>query len=233
MRIFGNTAEAYPEILRDIVKFGRTLKSNTVQNWKDVGDEYIMKEVQCYSFCVTDDSDMMETCKDPEWLEKEFEERIGSLANPGEAWKLREEYWKQCMPDGKFCYTYGQRMVRATQQVIGLLSKNQGTRQGVVCLWRDLDHSNTNGKKRVPCSMYYNLQIREGKVDIIYHMRSSDFFEHFRNDFTLACKLKQYVAAQVNALLTEGETPLGIGKTFMTVDSLHAYKKDWESLNIY
>ncbi len=225
MRIYSNTAEAYKEILRDIVKMGRTLKSNTVQNLKDVGDEYIMKELQLYSFMVADDSDIMETCKDPEWIKKEFQERVSmDIINPGEAWKLRSDYWQQFMTNGKLCYTYGARMARATIAVEDLLTKNPNTRQGCIVLWRDNDHYVTNGKKRVPCSMYYNIQIRDGKVDIIYHMRSSDFFEHFRNDFTLACLLKRYMADRLG---------LPAGNSFMSVDSLHAYKKDWGTLGIH
>ena len=49
MRIFDNTTEAYPEILRDIVKFGRTAFSKTVQNLKDVSpEEYSMKELNLH-----------------------------------------------------------------------------------------------------------------------------------------------------------------------------------------
>lgn len=223
MRIFGNTMEAYPEILRDIVKFGRTLKSNTVQNIKDVGDEYTMKELQLYSFCIVDDSDNLTTCKDPDWVKEEFKERLIAL-NPGEAWKLREEYWSTFLTEGKMCYTYGERMSSIIPEVIDLLGENPGTRQGIIALWERGDHFVTQGKKRVPCSMYYNLQIRDGKLDIIYHMRSSDFYEHFRNDLTLAGLLKRFIAHEL-------EVP--IGKTFMSIDSLHAYKKNWGDLNIH
>lgn len=222
MRIFENTEEAYPEILRDIVKFGRLVKSNTVQNWKEVGDEYLMSEVQLYSFCVVDDSDMFDTCKDSEWVKEEFRERLVNV-NPGIAWELRKNYWETVMTDGKFCYTYGERMYEIIPKVIELLKSNEGTRQAVITLWQYGDHFLTNGEKRVPCSMYYNFHYREQALDLIYHMRSSDYYEHFRNDFTLASMLKQYVAKEL------GVKP---GKTFMSVDSLHAYKKDWASLNI-
>lgn len=228
MRIFDNTTEAYPEILRDIVKFGRTAFSKTVQNLKDVSpEEYSMKELQLYSFCILDDSDRRNTCKDLEWLMLEFRERVfeSNNPNPGEAYIVRKEYWNKFLTDGKFCYTYGERMKPSLHKAIMLLMGNPETRQAIISVWdREIDTQNTGGIKRVPCTMYYNVQIREGKVDIIYHMRSSDFFEHFRNDLTLAGELKHFVSKSI------GVPP---GKTFMSVDSLHAYKKDWETLGIY
>lgn len=233
MRVFDNTTQAYPEILRDIIKFGRVVKSNTVQNIKDVSDDFKMKELQLYSFCVLDDSDRFATCKDPDWVVKEFHERwavgIGEeteLVNPGVAYKMREKYWKQFLNSrGQFCYTYGERFKNSLNKVITLLKKNLETRQGIVCLWDiHTDPISIGGNRRVPCSMYYNLQYRDGGLDIIYHMRSSDFHEHFRNDFTLASELKYAIAKSCN---------LNPGKTFMVIDSLHAYKKDWEYLNIF
>ena len=229
MRIFENTAEAYPEILRDIVKFGREEFSNTVQNLTDINrDDYLMKELQLYSFCILDDSDRRFTCKDPEWVLFEHKERISPerFPNPGVAYKLREDYWKQFQDaEGKFCYTYGDRIVYALSKATKLLQKNPGTRQAIISVWdREIDPQNTGGKKRVPCSVYYNVQIRDGKLDIIYHMRSSDFFEHFKNDVTLAGELRNTIA---NYLKVPN------GKLFMVVDSLHAYKKNWGTLGIF
>lgn len=224
MRIFENTKEAYPEILRDIIKFGRLVKSNTVQNLKDVSDDYLMKELQLYSFCVLSMADSLETTKDPDWVKVEISERL-KKGNPGVAWKLREEYWTQFQDaEGKFCYTYGDRLSPNIPGIISLLTTNPGTRQAILALWQEGDHQVVNGVKRVPCTMYYNFQIREGKLDVIYHMRSSDFFEHFRNDLTLASLLRDHIG---------GALGVESGKTFMVVDSLHAYKKDWGKLDIY
>lgn len=224
MRIFENAEEAYPEILRDLVKFGREVKSNTVQNWKDVSDDFLMKEIQLYSFCIANPTDCVLQSKDPDWVQVEFRERLANT-NPGEAWELRAEYWRSVMTDGKFCYTYGERLYDVIPQVVGLLRDNPGTRQAILSLWEHKDHYNTGGKKRVPCSMYYNLQIREGALDIIYHMRSSDYYEHFRNDVALARLLQVEISRRLDNVPT--------GKLLMTIDSLHTYKKDWGKLNIY
>ena len=74
--------------------------------------------------------------------------------------------------------------------------------------------------------MYYDFLIRQnGKgekvLHICYHQRSSDFVTHFGNDVYLAWRLMEYVAQEV------GIKP---GYLYHTIDSLHAYKKDWTAL---
>lgn len=72
--------------------------------------------------------------------------------------------------------------------------------------------------------MFYQFMVRDGKLDVIYVMRSSDFATHFQNDIWLADELRRYIASQLN---------LPIGKFIMFVSSLHIYKKDWDELKRY
>ena len=67
MRVYENCKEAYDEILRDIVKFGRVVHSNNSQDL-DVKDnaDYDTKEAQFYSFVVIDDSDAVSQANHPE-----------------------------------------------------------------------------------------------------------------------------------------------------------------------
>lgn len=224
MRIFANTKEAYEEILRDLMKFGRIVHSKTQQD-KDVSNDpnYITKEIIGYTFSVIDCSDMFQTCKDPEWCKEEFYERIhqgNRPINPGVAWKMREEYWeKYIREDGTLHYTYNERMGKYIKYIKDNLRSNKDTRRAVLSIWdQQLDGPNINNLHRVSCSMYYQLFIREDKLILEYVMRSSDFFEHFTNDFTLATLFKQYIAQ------TLGIEP---GETIMHIGSLHTYKKDW------
>lgn len=228
MRIYTNSTELLEAVIRDVVKYGREVKSTTVQNLVGVSDDYLMKELQCYSFCLLNPASTLEKSfvKDPEWVKAEIKERISEKGeNPGKAWELREPYWKTFLTEEKFCYSYGERITTSPGKLADLLRANPGTRQAITMIWdREVDIDNVGGKKRVPCSMYYNFQIREGKLDIIYHMRSSDIFEHFRNDVTLAYLYQDYIANLLD---------IPVGNLFMVVDSLHAYKKDWGSLGIF
>ena len=95
--------------------------------------------------------------------------------------------------------------------------------------WADAEFQeriDTSDIINIPCSMYYDFLIRQnGKgekvLHICYHQRSSDFVTHFGNDVYLAWKLMEYVAKEV------GVKP---GYLYHTIDSLHAYKKDWLAL---
>ena len=71
--------------------------------------------------------------------------------------------------------------------------------------------------------MYYDFLIRtntrgEKQLNICYHQRSSDFVTHFGNDVYLAWRLMEYVAKEVG---------VNRGYLYHTIDSLHAYKRDW------
>jgi thymidylate synthase len=74
------------------------------------------------------------------------------------------------------------------------------------------------------CSMFYQFMIRkdsEGtpRLSIIYVMRSSDFYTHFKNDIWLAVELRDYIAKELN---------IKTGLFTMFVSSLHMFKKDME-----
>jgi thymidylate synthase len=226
MRIFQNFQEAYPEILRDIVKFGVLVKSKTQQD-KDVShtDKWHSKELQCYSFGVIDTSDSLAQSKDPEWCQLEIKERLNMEApfvNPGTAYKKRE-YWDSYLyhnnhGDSRFPYTYNERIGPYLMDVINLLKSNPDTRQAIINLFiQSHDIKGVNGKFRIPCSIFYHFMYRQEKLDIIYTMRSCDYYEHFRNDCHLACELRNFIAEQC------GMEP---GKFFMNINSLHVYKKD-------
>ena len=217
-RIFSNCKEAINEIERDIMEMGIQCKSNSMQNKIVKGnDDFSTLEVQNYSFSILDGSDRMTISPSPEWILAEFEERISKGINPGEAYKLREAVWTPFLVDGKFDYTYSERYNADGQLdlVIAELKKNPDTRQAIVQVFDSSDGQYLGGKRRVPCSIYYQLMIRRGKLDIIYNMRSSDYDTHFKNDVILAMKLQEYVGSKINAK---------IGTFHMNVGSLHRYK---------
>ena len=230
MRIFMNLDEAYPEIKRDLNKFGIIVHPNTMQD-KYVADDdnYSTKELQLYSFCILNTEDHLKYAKDPEWCIAEFTERIDltqETINPGHAYKIRP-MWEEFVHDGKFGYTYHVRMAFQIPKIIEELKKNPDSRQLIVQIFDPkIDNDNIGSgdggaRIRIPCSMYYQLMYREEKLDILYHMRSADFNEHFRNDVTLAMMLQHHIAK---------EAGLEPGKMFYTAGSFHLYKKDWEIL---
>lgn len=229
MRIYKNCKEAINEIQRDLYEMGTEVHPESMQNKvvKD-DDSYITKELQGYSFMILDSSDKNSIATPLNWCEAEFKERIqgwqncelSKPLNPGNAYKEREDVWKEFLnEDGKFCYTYNERMIWQIKANIEELKKNPNSRQCIIQFHdRNIDQKNMGGIKRVPCSMFYQLMIRDGKLDIIYTMRSTDFFTHFKNDIWHAITFRNFIADELD---------IEKGKFIMFASSLHAYKKDF------
>ena len=239
MRIYSNCLELMSEMARELNSYGLIVRPKTYQNKVIEGnDDFTTKELICKQYCLTSlnkfaylfiFSDALN------WANAEFKERVAhEFTNPGQAWKLREDLWEQFLVQNEsgdlvFDYTYNQRLHPALENVIELLKHDPGTRKAVLPIFNGIGHDDTqyyDGSKRIPCSMYYDFLIRwngkgEKVLNICYHQRSSDFCIHFGNDVYLAWRLMEHVAKQVG---------IGIGYLYHTIDSLHAYKKDWPVL---
>jgi len=219
-RIFETMKEAINEIERDIMEMGIQVHPHSMQNKMVSDDEnFETLEVQNYSFAIlklTDKDEQVSDCLN--WCKAEFEERIAPFdINPGDAWKLRPEVWKEFLTDlGTFDYTYNERIRKQLTEVIKELKENPDSRRACIDIHKPYDTINfMRALVRIPCSMYYQFLIRRGKLDIIYNMRSSDFDTHFKNDIWLAGELRDYIARQID---------IEPGMFFMNIGSLHRYK---------
>lgn len=232
MRIYSNSFELMSELGRELNSYGQTVKPKTYQNKVIEGKEdFITKELICQQYCLTSLGDpvwLFVFSHSREWADAEFKERINTseVINPGKAWELRKDLWEQFLVDGKFDYTYNERMA-ILPYTIQLLRSDSDTRKAVLPIFHGSDLCFLDGSRRIPCSMYYDFLIRQnGKgekvLHICYHQRSSDFAQHFGNDIYLAWRLMEYVAQEV------GVKP---GYLYHTIDSLHIYKKDWHFLS--
>lgn len=236
MRIYSNSFELMSEMGRELNSYGQTVKPKTYQNKVIEGNEdFITKELICQQYCLTSLGDsvwLFVFSHSKEWADAEFQERIDTsdIINPGKAWELRKDLWEQFLVNGKFDYTYNERIIHVIKPLIRLLKDDNDTRKAVLPIFNgDMDGLDTDwydGNRRIPCSMYYDFLIRrngkgERVLHICYHQRSSDFVTHFGNDVYLAWRLMEYVAKEV------GVKP---GYLYHTIDSLHSYKKDWTAL---
>lgn len=227
MRFYMNASEMYEEVKRDLAEMGIEVHAKTMQD-KDVegNPDYETKELQNYSYCllVSDLEDLANNLPLTQpWCELEFNERIDEEhwpVNPGNAYKANEEVWNEFLHSGKFAYTYNDRIWRYGQlrAVIDRIKEDPDSRQLWVSIWDTFaDIRNLGGKSRVPCSLGYGFQVRKGKLNMHYVMRSCDFATHFPNDVYLANKLLHWVAEQ---------TGYEAGTFTHTIFSLHVYNKD-------
>jgi len=248
MRIYKNLYEAVKETQRDLHEMGTTVRLKTYQNIDVSQDEShnTTKEITGHTFRVLDpleqrgitdaysmlyvDNEKISKLK--EWVEMEFIERIfwGGEINPGEAWKIREEIWKDLFSkdnNGKFDYTYNERFFEKNQlwKVIETLTENLYSRRCVLQVFQyDKDIEAIGKLKRVPCSVDYSWLYRDDKLNIFYHMRSCDFYNHFLNDMILAAKLNRWVAYQIK---------VEPGDLVVYINSLHAYKAELDERQIF
>lgn len=239
MRIYMNWPEAYEEIKRDLAEMGILVKPKTMQDKVIEGNsDYETKELQNYCYTLLEASSKGITGVTQPWADAEFKERvfdpwdrwgfkddpialdIPEFVNPGSAWEMRKDIWTEYMHDGKMAYTYNERIWQNDQltKIIERLKEDHDSRQLWLSIWDpNVDTDKLGGVSRVPCSLGYNFQYRDGKLNIHYVMRSCDFNTHFVNDVYLAIKLLEYVAEK---------TGLEVGSFTHTIFSLHVYKKD-------
>lgn len=161
-------------------------------------------------------------------LEKDFKERISDDVNPWEAWKIRPRVREEYLKDGKFEYTYSERI--HYKDIIEEIKAHPSSRQYVLNIWDRLDRFNLNWKQRIPCSLNYQILIRpNGELDennkpvqcvnLIYNMRSCDFLTHFPIDIIQATRLLKLITIKLG-------WDYKLWKLYYNCASLHFYKKD-------
>jgi len=219
------------EVERDLFEMGINVQSATVQDMVVKDDkDYSMLELNGYGYKLTTDEKLIEMVLhgggDINWLKAEFQERVSDeLINPGGAYKFKRDLWEKYLHNGEFEYTYNERIREQLPYILKELHDKETTRQAVLTIYdQHKDMRNWGGKARIPCSMHFQFIVREGKLNLIYVMRSCDFLKHFMYDVGLALMLQRYVA---NNLQIE------TGNLTHFIGSLHAFKIDLDKRGIF
>jgi len=257
MRIYQDVAEMVREVERDLWEMGHDVHPQTMQD-KDVADDpdYMTKELPAYGFKVKGGwepdkiGEMVNYVLTGElgslphkdygdvalYIEDEFTDRIcGAQLNPGKSYKRRPYVWDQFLHNGKFAYTYSERIAPQLSRIVDELNEKPETRQAIINIHNNLsfrqstpvvgpDLVNMGGVGRIPCSMYYQFIRRGNALDMVYCMRSCDFLVHFPVDIALALRIQELVAMNC-------EVAPGI-LTYFT-GSLHAYYKDMRARGVF
>lgn len=229
MRIYKNCREAASETKRELKEMGVEVHLESMQD-KQIKDDpkFYTNELIGYSYMIVNPQDKEELplsfgkVDEFEWADAEFKERIGQQKlNPGEAYKLRE-VWGEFIHGGKLAYTYSERYGDQVEKVIECLKESPSSRNAIISMWDpNIDIERIGGKQRVPCTMYYQILIRDGKVNMIYNIRSNDLMTHWCWDIYLTIALQEYIAEKLG---------LPVGWFIQQIGSLHAYHKDLEGI---
>jgi thymidylate synthase len=116
-------------------------------------------------------------------------------------------------------YDYGD-----LSDVIDLLATDPYTRQAYLPVWFPEDTG--GGSKRAPCTIGYHFLMRDGKLDINYHIRSCDFVRHFRDDLYLTVRLLLQVLEECRKI-NEDWNDVSPGLFIMQIGSLHIFRNDY------
>lgn len=250
MRMYDDFLTAYEETKRDLFEMGQPVVVQSMQN--KVGKIETI-ELVAYGFQVKapwnseaefkyirnafDEAEAIRVCN---YIEAEFAQRTAQEpSNPGFAYMSRPSTWEQFLVNGRFHYTYSERLVPQMARTIKELSDRPGTRQAIMTIHSNLnatptlfddavelsaDALRTGGAGRVPCSMYYQFIRRDNRLDMVYTMRSCDLLTHHPIDIMLAARMHLRMATVLD---------LTIGMLTYFTGSLHAYKEDLEKLGIF
>lgn len=172
------------------------------------------------------------------WADDHFIERIGGIPlNPPPSHKywLRgtEQYFTE--DEQKFSHSYPERFwskglhegiryqIGDYNTLINVIKKDPQTRQAFLPIYFPEDLEASLAGERIPCTLGYQIIIRDNTLDIFYPMRSCDVLRHLHNDFYFANRL---------AIDIKDKTGIDckIGKLHFVATSLHCFSSDMVAL---
>lgn len=112
--------------------------------------------------------------------------------------------------------------------VVKQLAREPLTRQAILPVFFPEDTGAVHGG-RVPCSLAYQFFMRDGKIDVVYWLRSCDYRRHFRDDIYLTVRLLLWVLQEVRKL-NPSFNDVEPGDYVMMITSLHLFKNDYAEI---
>lgn len=102
--------------------------------------------------------------------------------------EVTPEHWeKPAKPHKGIRYDYGD-----LGDVVNQLIREPDTRQAVLPMFFSEDTGAVHGD-RVPCSLFWQFILRNGRLHMVYTLRSVDVWNHWRNDCFMAVRLLLWV----------------------------------------
>ena len=123
-------------------------------------------------------------------------------------------------------YTYRDRIWNDGQldKILSLISERRETRQALLMVYNPSLDVDRLSKGRIPCSIGYQVFLRQGALHMVYMMRTADLINIFAADLYLAEKLKSHFAEKLSVIS---------GDLTVLVNNLHVYREDMGRLAGY
>lgn len=114
---------------------------------------------------------------------------------------------------------YGPKVVEQLDFIVETLAKEQHTRQAVLNIWRE----NPRQTKDYPCTLNMQWLIRDGKLNCITNMRSSDAWLGWVYDVFNFSMISNWILI---ALSTHHDVHLELGNLYLSAGSQHLYTQN-------
>lgn len=217
---------------------------------KDISKDPRFTMVEClntsFTCDVNPDIDILKEQIKPNvlWADEHFLERVSKIPhNPPPShvrWPFAQKNNAEFGGLEKFSHTYPERIwpKKAIEHlphpqgirydygdfddIVNLLYNEPLTRQAYLPIWFPEDTGSNMGQ-RVPCTLGYHFIMRNGKLNVIYYIRSCDFFRHFRDDVYLCCRKLLWVLDRLREKDPKNWNDILPGTITMHITSLHIW----------
>lgn len=222
MLISQNTVDVTPLLVYRLFNQGTRTEVASI-NSVDTEEPLVCFEELGVSFRITGWHDRVRNLENwgsnARFAEADFQDRLSvDPINPGSAldYDISGVLSKYLNEYDRLRYTYSERMYFQLECIIDVLKGKPDTRQAFLSIWDPNLDIGVLEEERVPCSIGFHFLIREGKLNIIYYMRSCDVKSCLCNDIYTVTRLLEHVALEVG---------VGFGWVQFNVGSLHYFDK--------
>lgn len=115
------------------------------------------------------------------------------------------------------------------ESLVRLLADEPLTRQAWLPIFFPEDTGNADGNARKPCTLGYQIIVREERAHIFYPLRSCDFVRHYHDDVYMTIRLLLWVIEQCRSLNPYWKK-VRPGTYTMHMTSLHVFENDMREL---
>lgn len=160
------------------------------------------------------------------YMERYWPRQAGTLDHPtkdADEWDSVMRSHGPYHPHDGIYHEYGD-----LSHVVEQLMREPLTRQAILPVFFPEDTGARHGG-RVPCSLFYQFLVRDGRMDITYMLRSCDLKRHFRDDIYLTVRLLLWVLEKCRERSTSWDG-IGPGQFNMMITSLHVFRNDYRQM---
>jgi hypothetical protein len=115
------------------------------------------------------------------------------------------------------------------EDLVEMLAKEPHTRQGFIPLFFPEDTGVGDGGRK-PCTLGYQVMVRDGEAHMWYPLRSCDFVRHWADDCYLAVRLLLWIIDRCREINGDDWLSIRPGSLAMHCTSLHIFENDRREL---